>query len=124
MENISVVSIKNKGRGVIANRFFAKDEVVELAPVIVLSADDVERIKDTEVARFWYEWDDDGACAIAMGCGSFYNHSFHPNLDFDRNFDDLTMSYIALEAIQKGDELTINYNGILECTDPVGFDVQ
>jgi SET domain-containing protein len=124
MTETSVVQSKTEGRGVIADRAFSKDEIVEFAPVLVLSSLDIGKIEDTGLARYWYEWDDDGTCAIVMGCGSFYNHSFNPNLDFDRHFDQLAMSYTALRAIGKGEELTINYNGILECNDPVGFAIK
>jgi SET domain-containing protein len=117
------VPIAGKGRGVVAERDFAAGEIIEQAPVIVVPASDVEEICETHLDHFWYEWDDDGSCAIAGGCGSFYNHSFDPNVDFNKDFSGLTMIYVALRAIRAGEEITINYNGP-GYLDPLHFEVR
>ncbi|MFM8476053.1 MAG: SET domain-containing protein-lysine N-methyltransferase [Planctomycetaceae bacterium] len=60
--------------------------------------------------------------AIALGFGSLYNHSYSPNARYD-DVGRQIKEYKALRDIQKGEEITINYNGSEDCMDPVDFDV-
>jgi hypothetical protein len=123
MLELTVKPIPGKGRGVIAERDFAAGEVVEVAPVVLVPDADAAGVHGTIVARYWYEWDE-GDYALVMGYGSLYNHSFDPNAEYVRDFEGLTMSYVALRPIRAGEEVTINYNGVRGCDDPVGFEVR
>jgi len=122
-QGIAVMPIPGKGRGVIAQRDFKKGEVLERAPVIVVPPSDVDKIHETMVDHYWYEWGEDGSFAIVGGYGSFYNHSFEPNADFFKDIPSLTMEYIVLRAIKAGEEVILNYNGP-GYDYPVGFDVK
>ena len=39
----------------------------------------------------------------------FANHSTDPNAGFTRDFESLTMTFIALREIEAGEEITIDY---------------
>jgi hypothetical protein len=75
-----VVKVPGKGRGVAAGRRFTRDELIERAPVVVLSAADWDIVRHTEVARYCFLWGVGGRQAgIALGTGSLFNHSYTPN---------------------------------------------
>ena len=60
--------------------------------------------------------------AIALGFGSLYNHSYTPNACYE-DVSGHMKNYIAIRDIQAGEEVTINYNGDANSTEPVWFDV-
>jgi SET domain-containing protein len=60
---------------------------------------------------------------MVLGNGSLYNHSFKPNAQYIRKYEDKLMEYVALQDIEVGEEITINYNGIPDNYDEVWFDV-
>lgn len=62
-------------------------------------------------------------CAIALGYGSLYNHSYDPNSFYSMENDDWMIIW-ALRNIKKNEEITFNYNGDPTCKEPVGFRVQ
>jgi SET domain-containing protein len=99
-----------RGRGVFAVVPFATGQLIEQAPVIPYPEDEKEHVGRTALADYPYDWADGGE-AMAMGCGSFYNHSYRPNAFYRKNFDRRTIDFIALRTIAAGEEITINYNG-------------
>ncbi len=46
-----------------------------------------------------------------------------PNTEYTRDYAGSEMIFTALRPISTGDELTINFNGFIDCQDPVWFDV-
>ena len=60
--------------------------------------------------------------ALALGYGSLYNHSYNPNARYD-DVGRQIKEYSALRDIQRGEEITINYNGAEDILDPVEFPV-
>ncbi len=92
---------------------------MERAPIIVVARD---YWRSPRAAREWaYYWR--GACAIALGFGSLYNHSYAPNLGWRCRYREQVIEYTALRAIAAGEELTINYNGHPGHDGPMDFDV-
>ena len=78
--NVIVASSPGRGRGVFARRPFARNDVIEVCPVIALSERDADRLYDTGLYDYYFGWGKDGKqAAIALGYGSLYNHSFTPN---------------------------------------------
>ncbi|WP_298669116.1 SET domain-containing protein [uncultured Methanofollis sp.] len=122
---IVVGETTEKGRGVFAARDFLPGEVIEVCPVIVSAgARDEDLIDRTNFYNYYFAWgEDDRACAIALGYGSLYNHSYHPNADHRRDFAAGTITVTAYRHIRAGEEITINYTGPVDCRDPVWFDV-
>lgn len=113
-----------KGRGIVAGRPFASGEIVDAAPVVVLSRSEWALVEQTDMGRFCFVWDDEkGSVAVALGRGSLFNHSYTPNVRAEKSFRGRLMRFFALRDIEPGEELTINYNGDVGSRDPVGFDV-
>ncbi len=114
--------VAGKGRGLFATRDIKEGELVEVAPVIVVPADEVERIYGSVLELYVFDWyADASAFAIALGNASLYNHSYRPNVRYDKRFDDALIEFRALRDIRAGEELVSNYNGDPNDRSPVWF---
>jgi hypothetical protein len=124
--SLAVARLPGKGRGVIAFRNYSAGALIERPPVIVIAREDVPLIRQTRLAHYYFEWGDD--CqhgAIALGCGSLYNHSYTPNARYEFRESEECLEFIALRDIEPGEEITINYNNLAEsAANPVKFDVR
>jgi hypothetical protein len=115
---VSVGRSSVHGRGVFAARTFEPDDVIEECPVLLVPAD---TIGDLGLDGYCFEWTDD-QCAIALGYGSLYNHSWRPNARYDHDHDAHVVSYSAVRRIEVGEEITINYSGDPEGHTELWFD--
>ena len=95
------------GRGVFAARSFESGELIEECPVLFVAA---ASISEVGLSGYCFEWDE-ARCAIALGYGSLYNHSWRPNARYDHDHDLDVVTYTAVRPIAVGDEITINYSG-------------
>ena len=95
------------GRGVFAARAFDAGEVIEVCPVLLVAA---AAVAAHGLSGYCFEWTED-ECAIALGYGSLYNHSWEPNARYDHDHDTVVVTYTALRPIAAGEEITINYCG-------------
>ncbi|MFX1239139.1 MAG: SET domain-containing protein-lysine N-methyltransferase, partial [Promethearchaeota archaeon] len=82
-------------------------------------------IEDTCIYDYIFSWEDpqhpESLNALAMGICQFVNHSYRPNLCYYYDYDDQTIEFVAIKNIQKGEELTINYNGEIDDKSPMWF---
>jgi len=124
-ETVYVSSTNNRGRGVFARRELVVGEVIEVCPVIVLGgADEQELLDRTRLFDYYFAWGEgEELAAVALGCGSLYNHSYHANADHVRDVPRGEIRIYAHRPIARGEEITINYGGRPDCPDPVWFDV-
>lgn len=119
---------KKKGRGAFAKKNIKKGTIIDIAPVILLANTDYEQIQDTILYEYCYVWADpkhmpEFENAITMSISQFINHSFSPNVKYLYDYDDKAIEFSAIKNIQKGEEITMNYNGIPENKTPVWFKV-
>jgi SET domain-containing protein len=92
------------GFGVFARQDIAKDEIVEIGLMYIIS--DV----DGNINEHLFTWSDDKTVwAGASGCIPFYNHSDNPNIKKVGDLKNNTMHIIALKDIKKGEELRNTY---------------
>lgn len=97
-----------KGRAVYATRTFVKGETIEIVHVIVDGLPWSRRAHHP--CNAWiYEFF--GKCAIALGAGSLYNHSYTPNADWTCRRRSQTIRFYATRTIKLGEEILINYSG-------------
>lgn len=120
---IKVKTTRHKGRGVFANCRIRKGEIIEVAPVIVLSRqEEMVLSKMRRIYNFCYNWgSNEKQTAFVMGCGSFYNHSYDPNITHYNLPKQKVVVFRALRDITKGEELTHNYNGSPDNQSPIRF---
>lgn len=112
-----------KGRGVFAARDIARDELIERAPVLVLSPSDADAVDGTMLQPYLYEWGSDGESrGLPLGYGALYNHSLQPNAWAEMDYDRAEMTITARRAIREGEEILLNYNGEPEDRAPGWFD--
>ena len=103
---IKVKKIKGKGRGVFARAFISAGTVIEKVPMLVMEREDVY---GTMIEDYVFEWGKT-TVALALGYGSLYNHSYAANARYE-DVGKRAKAYIAERDIEKGEEITINYNG-------------
>jgi uncharacterized protein len=109
--DITIQQSPERGRGVFAARQFEAGETIEICPVIVLSEADARKLDDTGLYNYYFGWGQDGvAAAIALGCGSLYNHSEAPNAAYQKDFADRTVAFFAITDIAPGQEIFVKYN--------------
>jgi SET domain-containing protein len=124
MQKINIEKMPNKGRGVIATTLFKKGELIERVPVIIIPNNQHYAIEKTIFNDYTFSWGKDPEDqALALGYGSLYNHSYMPNAFYVKDLENMWIDFIALTAIEPGNEITINYNGDPKCQDPLWFSV-
>lgn len=112
------------GRGIFATRDIQSGELIHEAPVIVSSKRDYKYLKKTIMAEYVFWWDQaNDECALALGYGSLFNHSYTPNAVYGFNFANRTIDFYAHTDIKAGEEILVNYNGEPDDDEPLWFDV-
>jgi SET domain-containing protein len=107
-----------KGRGIFAHQDFAKGELTEITPIIVIPKQQVKLIVKNVLLNYYFGWHGESG-AIALGFASLFNHSYHPNALYIENIAKSVIEIIAHQDIRKGQEITINYNGQVDDQSPV-----
>lgn len=114
----------NKGRGVFTDAIIEAGAIIETAPVIVMSMADREKLDQTLLHDYIFEWGDDNKeCCMALGYVPVYNHAYSANCEYEMDFEAQTITIKTMRAISAGEELFINYNGNYDDPKPVWFDV-
>jgi SET domain-containing protein len=98
----------NKGLGVFACKSFTENELVEIAPVVLLPGGEWIELEKTQLRHYYYYWDEEH-WAIAFGFGSMYNHDDKPNIRLRRLYPSRFIEYRAARDIHAGEELCIDY---------------
>ncbi len=113
----------NRGRGVFTTADIKAGTVIEISPVIVLSAKERNIIEQTLLFDYIFEWGNNKkqAC-VALGYISLYNHNYDANCEYDMEFKKKIMTITAVRNIKKGEELFVNYNAIPNDKTKVWFD--
>jgi SET domain-containing protein len=114
-----------KGRGVFSSIAIPAHTTVEVAPVLVLSAEDRAHAEKTMLYNYIFEWGEEGTQAIvALGYVSIYNHAIEYNCTYEMDFDTSTITITTSRDIAAGEELFINYNPNGEEAKPVWFEME
>ena len=98
------------GRGVFTSEAIPAGTLIEIAPVIVMEAADRPHLDKTLLHDYIFEWGKD-KCCMALGYVPMYNHSYTSNCDYLMDYDEDVIFIKTVTDIEKGGELTINYNG-------------
>ncbi len=107
-----IAATENTGRGVFTKERIPPGIVIEISPVIVLSANDRIHLDKTLLHNYIFEWGkDNDHCCMALGFIPMYNHSYKSNCEYFMDFDEEMISIKTVKTIEQGKELTINYNG-------------
>lgn len=111
------------GRGVFTTENLAKETVIEIAPVLVMSKEERTLIDQTLLHDYIFEWGpDSNQCCMALGYVPIYNHSYKSNCEYEMDFDTHTIQIKTIRFVKSGEELFINYNGDWNDAKLVWFD--
>jgi uncharacterized protein len=110
------------GKGVFTGVPIKKNDLIEICPCIVLKEGEMELLDKTTLYDYYFLWgDDQKQCAIALGFGSLYNHFAPSNADYFMDFEEQILEIYAVEDIEAGEEVCINYHGDPKNTEPTWF---
>jgi SET domain-containing protein len=114
----------DKGRGVFARQRILRDQVIERAPVIVVPKTEWAIMEETVLSNYVFDWGEhDEHAAVALGYVSIYNHSYRPNASLNELLDENVIEVVALQDIEAGEEIFVNYNGQPDDREELWFDV-
>ncbi|MGN6420125.1 MAG: SET domain-containing protein-lysine N-methyltransferase [Pseudobacter sp.] len=112
------------GRGVYTSEPLDEDIIIEVAPVVVMSAEDRIHLDKTLLHDYIFEWGDKGEVIMALGYAPVYNHSYTSNCEYEMDYEASTISIRTVRPIAAGEELFINYNGSWDDDKPLWFDAK
>jgi uncharacterized protein len=111
------------GRGVFTSEDIAKDTVIEISPVIVMTGAERKLLDQTLLHDYIFEWGRDRKdCCMALGYIPLYNHAYRSNSEYQMDFDQRVIIVRTVRWIAAGEEVFINYNGDWNDAKPVWFD--
>jgi len=100
------------GRGVFTRERIPRGTVIEISPVVVMSNEDRIHLDKTKLHDYIFEWGKaKNQCCMALGFIPMYNHSYTSNCEYFMDFEEEIIFVKTVRAVDKGAELTINYNG-------------
>jgi uncharacterized protein len=103
---IQIVSVGEKGRGVIARERILEETIVSRSPVVLVPLRSKHPIDD-----FVFDWDEKND-ALALGPASFFNHSDEPNCAVARDYGNKSILIYTMRDIEPGEELAIDYGEV------------
>ena len=114
-----------KGRGMFTNELILTDTIIEVAPVIVMSAADRLLLDKTLLHDYIFEWGTDKTqCCMALGFVPIYNHSYNSNCEYFMDYSTETIMLKTVRNIEAGEEVFINYNGDFNDKAALWFDAK
>ncbi len=122
----------DRGRGVFTRERIAAGTVIEESPVIVMSIEDRQHLDKTLLHDYIFEWGklkdlptgQAGKCCMALGLIPVYNHSYKSNCEYFMDYEEESIFVKTVRIIEKGEELTLNYNGNWNDSKKVWFNVR
>ncbi|MGE5519533.1 MAG: SET domain-containing protein [Candidatus Dadabacteria bacterium] len=124
LDGVYVGGTKKMGRGVYTRTAIAEGEIVEVAPVIVMTAKDRTLLDQTLLHDYIFEWGEQrNQCCMALGLVPIYNHSYQANCEYEMYFGKEVITIKTVRAVAAGEELFINYNGDWDSEKKVWFEV-
>lgn len=121
LRTITVKNTEKYGRGIFAICNIKMGELIEEAPVIVITITEWKLVRKSILSNYVFRWGEDKA--FALGYGSLYNHSYTSNAKYLTHFENQSIDIYARKDIQEGEEITVNYNGDPQDQAPLWFEV-
>ncbi len=120
---------ENKGRGVFAKKHIKKETILDIAQVVPIPNKDYKKIRKTILYNYCYIWEDPEHMpafrnAITLSISQFINHSFEPNVKYLYDYENKAIEFSAIRDISQGEEILVNYNGLVEDESPMWFEVE
>ena len=122
---LDIRSTGKAGRGIYTREKIQTNTVIEISPVIVMTAQDRLNLDKTLLHDYIFEWGENNEeCCMALGYIPLYNHSYKSNCEYFMDFEERLIEVKTIRVIEAGEELTINYNGDWNNGKRVWFEVR
>jgi SET domain-containing protein len=109
-QNCYRVGKGKKGRGLFATDDIPPSTLLHIAPCILLTKEEYEEHMKYTVLEHYLFNSQGGNKLLALGDGSLFNHSRHPNVDYRVDAANLRIRYLSgCNTIKRGEELCISY---------------
>lgn len=106
---LRIAEVDGRGRGLAAAAPIASGALLDVAPVVPMTAADAAA-RGTILYDYPFLWNDPPFVeAIALGALSMANHSPSPNARFETDVPGRAVRLYALRDIAAGEEITIDY---------------
>ena len=112
----------NKGWGIFTRKKIKAETIVEISPVVVMTAKEKIILEKTKLYNYIFDWDN-GFCCMALGNIPIYNHASPSNCEYFQDYENGTIYIKTMRDIKANEELTINYNGDYDNEKEVWFEV-
>jgi uncharacterized protein len=120
-----IAPTQDMGRGVFTREDIDAGTLVEVAPVIVMTAEERKLLDQTLLHDYIFEWGEQSdQCCMALGYVPVYNHSYQSNCEYEMDFGSQQILVRSVKPIKAGEELFINYNGEWNDSTPLWFDAK
>ena len=114
------------GFGVFATEDIKKGELIESCPVVVVPFEEWKFVQHSKLVDYIFEWapTEEKRIAYILGYAMVYNHSYDPNSETRKDIENGLFHFYARKDVQRGEEITHNYNGHAGSTGPMWFEVR
>jgi len=120
-----IAPTQDMGRGVFTREDIDAGTLVEVAPVIVMTAEERKLLDQTLLHDYIFEWGEQSdQCCMALGYVPVYNHSYQSNCEYEMDFDRRQILIRSVKPVKAGEELFINYNGEWNDSTSLWFDAK
>ncbi len=124
-EGLYIEKSDGKGRGVFTKQNIPANTIIEISPVVVMSAEERILLDQTLLHDYIFEWGKGSKqCCMALGYVPVYNHSYKSNCEYEMDFENEIIKVKTNRLIKEGEELFINYNGDWNNAKKIWFDVK
>ena len=124
-EGLYIEKSNGKGRGVFTKQDIPANTIIEISPVIVMSAEERILLDQTLLHDYIFEWGKESKqCCMALGYVPVYNHSYKSNCEYEMDFENEIIKIKTIRLIKEGEELFINYNGDWNNVKKIWFEVK
>jgi SET domain-containing protein len=125
LSSLYIDSSADMGRGVFTSENIEEGTIIEMSPVIVMTAEERKLLDQTLLYNYIFEWGDKkDQCCMAMGYVPVYNHSYKSNCEYEMDFKNSCIIIKTVRFIKAGEELFINYNGEWNDNKKLWFDAK
>lgn len=113
IKQLYLKNLEGKGRGVFCKRQIVPNEIIEIAPLIVISEEQKPWLYDSKLNDYFFTYrkGDQVGFALALGFGSLYNHAEFSNAGYCMDYENDRIEIFAIDAILPNTEICINYGG-------------
>lgn len=111
-KQLYLTNLKGKGRGVFCQHSISPDEIIEIAPLLIIPPYQREWLFESKLVDYIFKHAvEEGAMVLALGFGSLYNHAEVCNAGYEIDYETNQITFFALEFIPAHKEICINYSG-------------